>query len=58
MNEWSHDVYQGDIDVKDVDFLNLLISLGTMELGPEFSLSYETLNKIADDLIVGKCKFR
>lgn len=25
-----------------------------MELGPEFAISYDMLNKIADDLIAGK----
>ena len=51
---WAHSMYLDWLDCKDIDFLNLLLHLGTMELGPEFAFSYEELNQIADDLIAGK----
>ena len=41
--------------VRDDDMLSeLLLTLNTMELGPEFARSYEELDQIADDLIAGK----
>ena len=51
---WALDVYLGDIPDNDVEFLNILIILNTMEEGPEFEISYKRLNEIADDLIAGK----
>jgi hypothetical protein len=38
----------------DNNLLDVMIGLTTMELGPEFIRSNETLHKIADDLIAGK----
>ena len=46
--------YLGDSPVDDVEFNRILIILNTMEDGPEFEISYERLNEIADDLIAGK----
>jgi len=41
--------------VRDDDMLyELLLTLSTMEEGPEFAFSYEKLDQIADDLIAGK----
>ncbi len=54
IGSWSHDVYLEYWDVKDADFLNLLLTLNKMELGPEFEFSYKRLDEIADDLIAGK----
>ena len=51
---WAYEVYLDWPDVNDVDFLDLLIRLNTMELGPEFALAYDELEQIADDLIAGK----
>lgn len=51
---WSFAVYLGDSPADDVEFLNILIILNTMQEGPEFEISYERLNEIADDLIAGK----
>lgn len=51
---WAYDIYLGDSDVNDVEFLNILLILNCMENGPEFALSYKRLNEIADDLIAGK----
>ena len=51
---WAYDVYLSDIDSNDVEFLNILIILNCMEHGPEFEMSYERLNEIADDLIAGE----
>ena len=50
---WSYLVYleySGEIDSQ---FDQFLIDLGTMELGPEFAYSYEKLEKIADELMLG-----
>ena len=33
---------------------NILLTLNTMEDGPEFAFTYEELEQIADDLIAGK----
>jgi len=38
----------------DKEFRDLLITLGGMEMGPEFERSYEELNNIADKLIAGE----
>ena len=51
---WTYLVYLDWGDTDDVSFIDLLLHLNTMELGPEFALSYEKLNQIADDLIAGK----
>jgi hypothetical protein len=51
---WADSVYIDYEDIKDLIFLELLSSLAMMELGSEFAFSYPMLNKIADDLIVGK----
>ena len=51
---WVYQIYLEWHDINDVSFLNLLIHLNTMELGPEFAFTYEELNQIADDLIAGK----
>ena len=51
---WAFAVYLGDSPVDDVEFNRILIILNTMEEGPEFEISYERLNEIADDLIDGK----
>lgn len=48
---WAHEIYMDYEDTKDAPFLNLLIALGTMELGEAFALSYEKLNEVADKLM-------
>ena len=51
---WSYDVYLGDTDGNDVEFLDILLILNCMDNGSEFEISYDRLNEIADDLIAGK----
>ena len=51
---WAFAVYLGDSPVDDLEFNRILIILNTMEDGPEFEISYDRLNEIADDLIDGK----
>lgn len=51
---WCHDIYMEHILEIDSDLRAIMIELGTMEMGPEFHLTYERLNEIADDLIKGK----
>ncbi len=54
IGHWSYSVYLEGTDVNDVEFLNILLILNTMENGAEFEMSYKRLNEIADDLIAGK----
>lgn len=52
---WCHNLYYDYIsDVIDTDFGELLLQLGTMEMGSEFERSYEELDQIADRLIAGE----
>ena len=54
IGQWAYRVYL-ELDVNSSrEFLQLLLDLNTLELGPEFFISYDMLNKIADDLIAGK----
>ena len=52
IGHWAYSVFLSE-DI-DSEFQDMLITLDTMELGPEFAFTYEELNKIADDLIAGK----
>ena len=54
IGEWAHTMYMEHIEDLDAEFRHILITLNYMEDGPEFELSYERLNEIADDLIAGK----
>lgn len=51
---WAHSTYLAHIEDIDLDFGEVLLTLNTMELGPEFAFSYAMLDKISDDLIAGK----
>lgn len=51
---WAHDMYIDHIMDIDDKFRDILLTLNSMEMGPEFHLSYERLDEIADDLIAGK----
>ena len=51
---WAHSVYLDCSSKVDAKLLQLMLHLNTMELGNEFAISYEMLNKIADDLIADK----
>ncbi|MFA5959811.1 MAG: hypothetical protein WC785_04780 [Tatlockia sp.] len=54
IGSWAYEMYLGDVDANDVEFLNILLTLSTMEDGPEFALSYQRLEDIAEDLLAGK----
>ncbi len=54
IGDWAYSFYWNHIEEIDLDFRDLLLTLHTMELGPEFAFTYEELEKIADDLIAGK----
>ena len=54
IGHWSYSVYLEYIDVLDLDFVDVLLTLNHMEDGPEFELSYKRLDEIADDLIAGR----
>ena len=51
---WAYEVFLSCVGILDDHFSHMLITLTTMELGPEFALPYETLDKLADDLIAGR----
>ncbi len=51
---WAHSVYLDCCAEVEADLLKVMLDLNTMELGPEFAISYRMLDKIADDLIAGK----
>lgn len=51
---WSYKIFLEYSGILDDNFLNILITLNTMELGEEFAFSYTMLNKLADDLIAGR----
>ncbi len=51
---WAHSVYLDCSPKVDAELLQLMLHLNTMELGEEFAISYNMLNKIADDLIADK----
>lgn len=51
---WAYSFYFKNMRDIDLSFRELLLTLNTMEEGPEFAYSYEELNQIADDLISGK----
>lgn len=51
---WAHSVYLNCCTDVDTELLQVMLDLNTMELGEQFAISYEMLNKIADDLIAGK----
>jgi hypothetical protein len=51
---WAHSVYLDCSPKVDAELLQLMLHINTMELGEEFAISYDMLNKIADDLIAGK----
>lgn len=52
---WAFNIYSNYYDDDfDKQFCQLLLHLSKMELGPEFYLSYEALDKIADDIITKK----
>lgn len=54
IGHWAYVVYLEHIEeINDDGFDNILLTLNTMEDGPEFAFTYEELNKIADDLIAG-----
>ena len=52
---WAYSIYLNHSnEINDSGFDNILLTLTTMELGPQFYFTYEELNAIANDLIAGK----
>lgn len=51
---WAYIIYLDHCHEIDKTFRSMLLILNKMEDGPEFFFSYEELNQIADDLILGK----
>ena len=54
IGNWAHKMYMENIMDVDQEFRKILLTIGIMEEGPEFAYSYEELEKIADDLILGR----
>ena len=54
IGDWAYSVYLNNIQSISLDFRRILLTLNTMEDGPEFAYTHEELKQIADDLISGK----
>ncbi len=54
IGEWAYYIYLQHIEDIDLDFRDILLTLNTMEFGPEFAFTYKELEQISDDLIAGK----
>lgn len=52
IGRWAFSIYLEE-DVEQ-GLNDILITINTMEDGPEFAFTYDELNQIADDLIAGK----
>lgn len=52
--DWAYTLYLYGACRDDSDFEYVMLTLGMMEMGPEFEYSYKELNHIADDLINGR----
>tara|TARA_R110000868_G_scaffold52978_2_gene166835 strand:+ start:21955 stop:22230 length:276 start_codon:yes stop_codon:yes gene_type:complete len=53
--QWAYKVYSNNLGQDFEGNLDqVLLDLNTMELGDEYSGLYKSLNKIAEDLILGK----
>ena len=51
---WAHSAYLACCADVEPELLQVMLDLNTMELGEQFAISYEILNKIADNLIAGR----
>jgi hypothetical protein len=54
IGRWAFSTYWEHIEDIDLDFREILLTLNKMELGSEFSFTYEKLNEISDNLISGE----
>lgn len=54
IGNWAYFIYLEHIEEIDNEFQTILLTLNHMEDGPEFAMSYQRLNEIAEDLIAGK----
>ena len=54
IGKWAFSTYWEHVTDLEHDVRAIALTLNTMEDGPEFAFTYEELNEIADDLIVGK----
>ncbi|MCX5923624.1 MAG: hypothetical protein NTU89_03620 [Candidatus Dependentiae bacterium] len=54
ISDWAHELYAQYLTDPGSNLDDILLVLAMMDAGPEFELSYERLNEIADRLIAGK----
>lgn len=54
IGDWANAFYWEYCDQLEPGLTQIMWDLATMSDGPEFAISHEMLNKIADDLIAGK----
>lgn len=54
IGSWAHSIYLLSIDDATDSFDDLLLDLATLELGVEFQVSYEELERLADKIIAGE----
>ena len=52
IGHWAYSIYLEEDVEPGLD--DILLTINTMEDGPEFIFTYDELNQIADDLISGK----
>lgn len=52
--KWTYEIFLENGRNLEDGLHEILLTLNLMEEGPEFSYSYEELNKIADDLIANR----
>lgn len=54
ISDWAHSLYAQYLTDAGSDLDDVLLVLVTMNAGPEFELSYEELDQIAEKLIAGE----
>lgn len=54
IGKWAFSTYWKHCDNIEDELREIMLDLNTMEMGPEFAISYEMLHKIANDLIAEK----
>lgn len=54
ISDWAHTLYAQYLTEAGSNLDDVLLVLVTMDAGPEFELSYERLNEIAEQLIAGE----
>ena len=54
IGHWCYSIYSDNVGCLEPEFEDIVLTLNTMEHGPEFALTYEELEQIANNLITRK----